>query len=271
MAATSTTASSWTRASRRSPRRRGLQLAQHRAPGCGRHDQAAAEARLHAAHPAGEHGVAGGLRCVSDHRRRRFHRQATCGCGWPSAGIGGGPRIPLDSADDDRLSCRCSRGALRLPPGRRQPPAGPSASSGRQCRTSPACVQAAGRTATRPDILFAPPPRPRATTPMARASVRPSRCWITPATMAPAHVFRLTNVFGKWSAQLQLGGGHLLPQHRARPADPDQRPSAPRCAWSMSTTWSSRFCFIATAQRWCHGACMTAGRSTRPPWAKWLR
>ena len=44
-------------------------------------------------------------------------------------------------------------------------------------------------------------------------------------TGAAGVVYRLKNLFGKWCRpQLQLGHGHLLPQHRPRPADPDLRP-----------------------------------------------
>ena len=44
------------------------------------------------------------------------------------------------------------------------------------------------------------------------------------------------------SAQLQLGDGHVLPQHRARPADPRSRTRARSWTSSTSTTWWRHSC-----------------------------
>ena len=73
-------------------------------------------------------------------------------------------------------------------------------------------------------------------------------------------------------AQLQLRRGHLLPQHRPRPADPDLGPGRARSNSSTSTTSSRTFVSLAGADvagRW-----MT--RTSEPVvqdqlWASWLR
>ena len=41
-------------------------------------------------------------------------------------------------------------------------------------------------------------------------------------------------------AELQLRGRDVLPQHRARPADRDQRSGSAAASWCISTTWSTR-------------------------------
>jgi hypothetical protein len=85
------------------------------------------------------------------------------------------------------------------------------------------------------------PPRRPATIPTAPASARRGApaARIRGAHRRTAHRLppdQCVRQVGK--AQLQLGGGDVLPQHRARAADPRSTIRRRRCAWSTSMTWS---------------------------------
>jgi hypothetical protein len=130
-----------------------------------------------------------------------------------------------------RAAAPARRGGVRLPPGRGEPAARPAGVRHRQRRPDRRTGAGGGgrdartRSQDRHRVQLIDPGRPRQ--PLRRQQARGRG---RPAGLRGAHrrggarlppAQRVRQVV---PAELQLGGGHLLPQHRARAADPDQRP-----------------------------------------------
>ncbi len=165
----------------------------------------------------------------SRHRRARASSAATS---WSRSG--GVDDVEAAGFDVDDLARGAWAGSARrrrgLPPRRRQPAAGPGRVPHRQRRVHRGALRRHGRDrrAAGHGVRLVDPGRARQPLRRQQAGGRGRAGHLGATTAAgTALVFRLPNVFGKWGRpRLQLGGRHVLPQHR---------PRACRSAWTTRT------------------------------------
>ncbi len=206
------------------------------------------------------------------HRRRRLHRQEPArSAGARSAAR---PSTCFGARQRHQRSCRRVLAARRLSSftwPASTGPTDPAEFDARQRRLHrAACATrcgsgAAGRTPVRVRLVD---PGRAATTPTGGASARPRTLLQAHARgdrRAGAHLPAAERLRQVVPPELQLGGRHLLPQHRPRSADHvHRRPDARLSPGATSTTWSTRSCAVLRRRPPRDGTVRT---SSRPAYA----